>query len=70
MTNIDESDKGRRVELILCDDPHTKMEPGMKGTYQMCFRQLNALENQYCIDWDNGSKLMLIAGVDEFRFLD
>ena len=29
---IDETRKGRRVELVSCDDPYTKLRPGDKGT--------------------------------------
>ena len=31
---IDETNKGRRVELIFTDDKRTDLKPGAKGTYQ------------------------------------
>lgn len=68
MTGFDKKDAGRRVELVSVRDPYTWMKPGEKGTYVM----LNILEDgsQHIIDWDCGSNLMLIEGVDTFKFLD
>ncbi len=31
---IDETDRGKRVELIFTDDPYTDLKPGAQGTYQ------------------------------------
>jgi hypothetical protein len=52
---------GTRVELISMDDPYTKLKPGDRAT--VCGVDVG---NILC-DWDCGSSLSLIPGVDEFR---
>jgi len=61
--------EGRRVELIYTDDPYTKLKPGDKGTYQLLITQ-TIMENQHCIQWDNGSTLSLLEGKDQFKFIE
>ena len=60
---LDEKDKGRRVELVSCDDPYTKLKPGDKGTYEgkstLDMGNRNTMV-QHFIKWDNGSNLMLV----------
>jgi len=68
-TKLDETNKGRRVELVFTDDKYTRLKTGDKGTYQMCLVQPNG-RNQHFIDWDRGSNLMLIEGVDRFKFIE
>ena len=68
MSNMDTTNKGRRVELIHTDDPYTNLKPGAEGTYEMAL--LNPGFVQHCIKWDNGSSLILISGNDSFRFQD
>jgi len=60
---LDETDKGRRVELIHTVDGYTKLKPGDKGTYQF------KLKDQHVIKWDEGSSLILLEGVDKFKFI-
>lgn len=67
--DIDKSNDGRRVELIYTPDRYTKQVTGDKGTYQMCIKQPNG-RHQHCIKWDTGSTLMLIEGIDRFKFID
>jgi len=70
-TILDESNKGKRVELIHTDDPYTKLRPGDKGTYQFLLKQTNPKENEHHIDWDSGSNLSMIPGLgDRFKFLE
>lgn len=69
MTSIDKTNKGRRVELVHTNDPYTKLQAGSRGTYEMCIRQEEG-GDQHCIHWDDGSNLMLIEGVDSFKFVD
>ena len=70
MTKMNKDNAGRRVELIHTDDRYTKLRPGSRGTYQYCLDQEGAMENQHGIQWDNGSNLSLLEGVDRFKFLD
>lgn len=62
---MDISNQNRRVELINCDDTHTKLLPGSKGTYYAADDA-----GHHMIKWDNGSNLSLIPGIDSFRFLE
>lgn len=55
---------GTRIELICMDDPYTKLTAGDKGTI-IDVDPLGDLE----VDWDTGSTLKLIIGVDQFRIL-
>jgi len=64
-----ETDKGRRVELIQTDDPHTELKPGARGTYQFRLKQRPPMEDQHVIKWDEGSSLILLEGVDKFKFI-
>lgn len=68
-TMIEEKNKGKRVELIYTDDQFTKLKTGDKGTYEFCLRQPDG-KHQHCIHWDNGSNLMLIQGIDQFKFIE
>ena len=69
MTSIDETNKGRRVELIDTNDPYTKLKAGDQGTYEFELKQSNPLENQHSIQWDSGSSLMMVRG-DRWKFID
>jgi hypothetical protein len=53
---------GTRVELIFMDDPYTKLIPGDRATVL----GVDDAGNILC-EWDNGSTLSLIYGVDGFR---
>ncbi|WP_207727264.1 DUF4314 domain-containing protein [Caproicibacter fermentans] len=52
---------GTRLELISMDDPYTKIQPGDRATV----RDVDDAGNILC-EWDCGSSLSLIPGVDEF----
>lgn len=69
MSNMKEEDKGRRVELISTDDPYTNLKSGDKGTYLFCLTQPDGI-HQHVISWDNGSTLMLLQGIDSFKFIN
>lgn len=56
---------GARVELIECYDEHTRLEPGEEGTVRL----VDAWGTVF-VDWDSGSTLGLIPGVDEWTVLD
>ena len=55
---------GKRIKLISTDDPHTKLKPGTQGVVVMR-DSLGTLH----VDWDDGSKLGLIPGVDRFEII-
>jgi hypothetical protein len=65
---LNETNKGKKVELIYTSDPYTKLKPGDKGTYQYSYKNLDRI--QHSIQWDNGSSLSLISGEDQFKFID
>jgi hypothetical protein len=52
--NDDKNIQGKRVRLIRCNDPHTKLQPGTEGTVALvdCVGTLH-------VDWDDGSSLGL-----------
>lgn len=56
--------KGTRVELVYMDDPYTKLTPGLKGTV----RFIDDMGTIF-IDWDNGSGLGVVYGVDSIRII-
>jgi len=68
---FDSSQKGKRVELVHCNDPYTELKPGDKGTIQFKIVQSDPsiCENQLCVEWDNGSSLILLEGKDRWRIL-
>lgn len=55
---------GTRVELISMDDPYTKLKPGDRATV----RGVDDAGNILC-EWDCGSTLSLIHGIDAFRIV-
>jgi hypothetical protein len=76
---LNKTDEGKRVELVRCDDPYTKLKTGDKGTYEwrsevdMGDREVMI---QHAIKWDNGSNLMLVQEFgrnakthDSFKFI-
>ena len=67
MSGIDKTNAGRRVQLVYCNDPYTNLKCGDQGTYEYANRC--GFETQHSIKWDNGSTLMLLEGVDSFKFL-
>ena len=69
MTRIDTENEGKRVELVYTGDSYTKLKTGDKGTYQAKLIQSHPLEHQHLIKWDNGSSLILLEGVDKFKFI-
>ncbi|WP_156989492.1 DUF4314 domain-containing protein [Caproicibacter fermentans] len=55
---------GTRVELISTDDPYTKLKPGDRAT----IRGVDDAGNILC-EWDCGSALSLIQGIDRFQLV-
>ena len=56
---------GTRVELIRMDDPYSKLKPGDKGTVS-CVDDTGTV----FVNWDCGSSLGAVYGVDEIRKID
>ena len=56
--------KGTRVELIHMDDPYSRLKPGDKGTV----RSVDDTATVF-VDWDCGSGLGVVYGVDRARKL-
>ncbi|MFL6421193.1 MAG: DUF4314 domain-containing protein [Nitrososphaeraceae archaeon] len=56
---------GKRIELIHTSDPYTKLKEGDKGIIRAHF--LNLDKWVIDVEWDLGSTLMMIEGVDLYR---
>ena len=56
--------KGARVELVSMSDPYTTLKPGDHGT-------VDSVDDtgSVFVNWDNGSTLGVVYGVDEIRLL-
>lgn len=55
---------GRRVRLVSCSDPYTKLAAGAEGTVALV-DDLGTLH----VDWDDGHKLGLVPGEDRWVVL-
>ncbi len=55
---------GKKVELISTTDEYTKLQPGAIGVVSFIDDTGTVFVN-----WDNGSRLGLIPGVDKWKFL-
>ena len=67
--------KGDRVKLVSTSDPYTNLRPGARGTVTDIDTIPGSVtggtpERQIWVDWDDGSKLALIQGQDEFTVID
>lgn len=65
MVAIDRSVDGKRVELVACADPYTRLAPGEFGTARIV-DDVGTLH----VDWDSGSRLGLVAGEDSWRIVE
>ncbi len=59
-----ELEKGDRVICIRMDDDYSPVSTGMQGT--VTHKSVVFGDLQYNVNWDNGSKLALISGVDKW----
>ena len=57
--------EGTRVALVRMDDPYSKLRPGDKGTVSFIDDTGTVFVN-----WDCGSSLGVLYGVDEIRKID
>jgi hypothetical protein len=57
---------GRRVRLVRCDDPHTRLRPGAEGVVSF----VDAFGTLH-VKWDDGSRLGLVAEAgDKWKVID
>lgn len=56
--------KGTRVELVEMNDPYSRLKPGDKGTVRLVDDAATVF-----IDWDCGSGLGIVYGVDRIQKL-
>ncbi len=63
---------GKRIELIETTDSYTELKSGDQGTveYVLHHSDENMFPSQICVNWDNGSGLMLLVGTDTFKILN
>lgn len=54
--------RGRRIRLISCDDPHTRLVPGARGVVAL----VDGTGTVH-VSWDDGARLGLIPGVDQWE---
>jgi len=56
--------EGRRVRLISCSDPYTRLAPGSEGT-------INFVDDMGTVHvhWDSGSTLGLVPGEDRWTLI-
>ena len=67
--SLDKTLAGRRVRLINTNDQYTKLKTGSLGTVKYESYDELWLEEKLAVDWDDGSKLQLIAGADHWEIL-
>ena len=53
---------GRRIELVYCSDPYTRLQPGSLGTIEF----EDDLGTVF-VRWDSGSSLGLVPGGPSFE---
>lgn len=54
---------GRHIVLVSCTDQYTKLTPGSKGV----IKHIDDHGTVF-VDWEDGSNLGLIPGVDKWKF--
>jgi|SRR3989304_8619718 len=67
--NWDMTLSGKRIQLIHTNDPYTDLKEGDLGTIEYVMKH-ETIEDQISIQWDNGSTLMMLVGIDEYIILD
>lgn len=60
--------KGSRIRLIWTDEHYTNLRNGDEGIVTDISLTPDGVK-QYWIDWDQGSKLALLEGIDQFELL-
>lgn len=57
-------EEGDRVKLKSLNDPYTRLPPGVEGTVY----HVDDIGTIH-VDWDNGSKIGIVPGVDRFEVI-
>jgi len=65
--SLDRTLEGRRIELMWCNDPHTKLRPGSRGTIKWERFDDVWAEEHIAVAWDDGSNLNLLKGQDHYK---
>jgi hypothetical protein len=62
---------GDRIKLVSTDNPYTRLKPGDSGVVWdiTTFELSNQEIKQIWIHWDNGNRLALIEGKDEWEVI-
>jgi len=55
---------GKRIELIFTTDSFTELKPGDRGVIEF----VDDIGTVYA-NWDNGSRIWLVPGEDQFKIL-
>jgi hypothetical protein len=55
---------GKKIELVSCKDPYTKLNPGDIGVIDYIDHS-----GTIFVNWENGSSLGLIPGIDRWKYL-
>jgi hypothetical protein len=63
--NFGQELKGKKVKLIKMVDPYTDLKAGDIGVIEFVDDA-----GQIHVSWENGSRLALIPGVDEYEIID
>lgn len=65
MSNVTDARPGDRVELVACQDPYTRLQPGDRGTVEFTDDTGTVF-----VRWDSGAALGLVAEAgDRFRLI-
>ena len=67
--SLDKKFAGRRVRLNHTSDQNTKLKTGSLGTVKYEIYDDLWGDDKLAVDWDDGSKLMLISGADHWEIL-
>ena len=62
---MDTTLQGKRIRLISMNDDPYPIEPNTMGT----IRSVDGM-GQLQVDWDNGRRLAVIPGIDEYEIID
>lgn len=66
---INQSNKGKRIQLVRTSDPYTRLRPGAMGT--IVHERVDGIGGHtVSVNWDDGSTLALILGEDSWKVID
>lgn len=65
---FDYSLAGKRIRLIHTNDKYTKLREGDLGTVRFRYRNLDSIN--IAVQWDSGSTLDMIQGIDQYQIFE